>query len=194
MALTRHISRQENELVLAPLRTPSIHGLKARFAPFHAPNTPDSRIINDRFNPRRFKLLAKYSKVAPDTLKWTVISSVSTKTIPMAVMRNRMKRRWANAFADALRSNGYHVNGRSLDGPKDGKGYRVGLYGTVEIHAYAKSGLTLEYADLVSSSTILVRALQQQVQKVKPRLSSPALSVEERAGRRSTWSTWDGNE
>ncbi|EXJ80145.1 hypothetical protein A1O1_08287 [Capronia coronata CBS 617.96] len=180
---------------LAPLKIPSIHGLKARFAPSLVPKTPDSRIINDRFNPRRFKLLYKYSKVPPDTLQWSVVSSVSQKTIPKAVMRNRLKCRWANAFADALRKNGYHANGRRLAGPKDGHDYKVGLRGTLEIHAYSKNGLTIDYDELVSASGGLVRALRQHTSKANHKPSRPSmLSGEGRAGRRSPWSTWDANE
>ncbi|EHY57316.1 hypothetical protein HRR83_002803 [Exophiala dermatitidis] len=179
---------------LVPLRIPNIHGLKARFAPFHAPKSPDQRIINDRFNPRRLKLLHQYSKILPDTLQWSVVSAVSTKTIPKAVMRNRLKRRWANAFADALRNTGYHANGRRLDGPKHGQDYKVGLKGTFEIHAYSKAGLTLGYHELVSSSEVLVKALEQQIQKVNFKRSQPTAREEGRLPRKSAWSTWEGSE
>ncbi|KIX10654.1 uncharacterized protein Z518_01738 [Rhinocladiella mackenziei CBS 650.93] len=106
------------------------------------------------------------SRIRPDTLKWACISAVSSKKVTKSVMRNRLKRRWANAFADALRSNGFHANGRSQEGPKDGKNYKPGLKGTLEILIFADSGLHLPYNDLVGGSNTIVKALRQHMQRL----------------------------
>lgn len=180
---------------LKEIRNASIHGLRAKFSPSSRPTVVDVRTLLDHFHPKREAVKDKYSKTAPDTLQWCVVSDTSHKTVPMAAMRNRLKRRWANAFADGLRQNGYHANGRSLDGPKAGKDYKMGLKGTLEMHIYNPSGLSLPYGDLVKSTGALVKALRQRTST--PVLDAKLDTVIEHKGREgvgqlfSTWSMWD---
>jgi len=76
-----------------------------------------------------------------------------------------LKRRWANAFADSLRQNGYHYNGRSMEGPKNGPDYISGLKGSVELHVFTADGLEIPYVELVKSSSTIIKALQPKIPK-----------------------------
>ncbi len=140
----------------------SFHGVKARYCPALRPTTQHEREITDRFNPKQDAVKDLYSRVPPNTLLWRVITNTSQKKVPKAVMRNRLKRRWANAFADSLRQNGYHYNGRSMEGPKKGPNYISGLKGSVELHVFTAAGLELPYVELVKSSNSIIKALRQK--------------------------------
>ncbi|KAI1617423.1 hypothetical protein EDD37DRAFT_619930 [Exophiala viscosa] len=143
------------------IRGPAVNGLRARFCPVLRPRTIDEREIRDWFNPKIHALRDKYSKVSSDTLEWCVVAATSQKKVPKAVMRNRLRRRWANAFADSLRSNGFHFNGRSQAGPKDGTDARPGLTGTLELCVYSPNGLTVPYHELLRSTNMIVKTLKQ---------------------------------
>lgn len=146
---------------------PSASGIKARYTPLN--NTPtvfDLRFIMDRSCPKRDAVLDKYVRITPDTLRWSIITSISSKAVPQAVRRNRLKRRWAGAFAEALRKHGYHHNGRMLSGPKDGKNYVPGLKGCLEILVYLEWGLNRPHAELVGSCGGLVKSLEKVARNI----------------------------
>lgn len=177
------------------VRCPTVHGLRARFCPVLRPRTVDERPANDWFNPKIHATRDKYAKIQPDTLQWCVVTATSQKTVPKAVMRNRLRRRWANAFADSLRSNGFHINGRSQYGSKDGTYSRPGLSGTLELLVYSPSGLTLQYHELLRSTGMVVKALRQGASRSKQGSQSAsgapfwAVGSKEKAGPASSaWS------
>ncbi|KIV85084.1 hypothetical protein PV11_00819 [Exophiala sideris] len=155
------------------IRGPAVHGLRARFCPVLRPRTIDERPISDWFNPKIHALRDKYSKLPSDTLEWCVVAATSQKKVPKAVMRNRLRRRWANAFADSLRSHGFHFNGRSLAGPKDGRDARPGLTGTLELCVYSAHGLTVPYHELLRSTNTVLNTLKQEARRPSQR-SGPA--------------------
>ncbi|KIW98360.1 uncharacterized protein Z519_00020 [Cladophialophora bantiana CBS 173.52] len=140
-------------------------GLKARFT--HVENVPtlfDHKFLVDRYSPKRAAITDYYSRLAPDVLRWRVISNASIKKVPKAVLRNRLKRRWASAFAEALKRAGYYHNGRQRSGPKDGKNYISGLKGTLEILVFSERGITCPHGELVGACGALLKSLQRRQQ------------------------------
>lgn len=144
------------------------YGLKARYSPVeNIPAYFDYRALVERYSPRRPAIIDHYSRMQPDRLSWRVVTNLSAKHISKAVLRNRLKRRWASAFAEALKGAGYHHNGRRISGPKDGKNYVVGLRGTLEILIFSNRGLTCPHRELVGSSRCLIRALLDKMPRLQ---------------------------
>ncbi len=193
---------------LFKLRSSGVPGMNLKYSVFQTPLTFHFNKILDPFSPKRDFMLDRYNKIPPDTLQWRVITHMAAKVLPKAVLRNRTKRRWANAFADALRNHGYHANGRSMNGPKDGKLYTPGLSGTLEIAVFSADGLTKPYAELVRSSAAMVVAVerahrqgtrqgsqnqnqsQSQNQNQNPKREQPRPAAG-RAENGNPWSVWE---
>ncbi|ETI22907.1 ribonuclease P protein component [Cladophialophora carrionii CBS 160.54] len=148
-------------------------GLKARYTPSeNVPTLFDHKFIVDRYSPKRAAVVDYYSRLPPDRLSWRVITNISSKQVNKAVLRNRLKRRWAGAFAEALKNHGYYHNGRKRTGPKDGKKYIPGLRGTLEILIFADRGITCPHHELVGASNALVKSLVRKVQQLEPKVKS----------------------
>ncbi|EXJ63229.1 hypothetical protein A1O7_03676 [Cladophialophora yegresii CBS 114405] len=175
-------------------------GLKARYTPIeNVPTLFDHKFIVDRYSPKRAAVVDYYSRLPPDRLSWRVITNISSKQINKAVLRNRLKRRWASAFAEALKNHGYYHNGRKRRGPKEGKKYIPGLTGTLEILIFSDRGITCPHSELVGASHALVKSLVRKVQQLAPKAESiqdnDAQDVggsNKRAGgvSSSLWSLW----
>ncbi|KIW71735.1 ribonuclease P protein component [Phialophora macrospora] len=148
-------------------------GLKARYTPVeNVPTLFDHKFIVDRYSPKRAAVVDYYSRLPPDRLSWRVISNISSKQVNKAVLRNRLKRRWASAFAEALKNHGYYHNGRQRSGPKDGKEYIPGLRGTLEILIFSDRGITCSHRELVGASHSLVKSLVRKVKQLEPKAES----------------------
>ncbi|KIX94321.1 uncharacterized protein Z520_10031 [Fonsecaea multimorphosa CBS 102226] len=178
-------------------------GLKARYTPVeNVPTLFDHKFLVDRYSPKRAAVTDYYSRLAPDVLRWRVISNASAKKVPKAVLRNRLKRRWASAFAEALKRAGYYHNGRKRSGPKDGKNYIPGLKGTLEILVYSERGITCPHGELVGACGALLKSLQRKKQHMENARYDSApekKSGEDSAETDSTedvpaslWSLWGG--
>ncbi|OAP56593.1 hypothetical protein AYL99_08705 [Fonsecaea erecta] len=140
-------------------------GLRARYTPVeNVPTLFDHKFLVDRYSPKRAAVTDYYSRLPPDVLRWCVISNASIKRLPKAVLRNRLKRRWASAFAEALKRAGYHHNGRRRSGPKDGKNYIPGLKGTLEILVFSERGINCPHGELVGACGALLKSLQRKKQ------------------------------
>ncbi|KIW75364.1 hypothetical protein Z517_10105 [Fonsecaea pedrosoi CBS 271.37] len=175
-------------------------GLKARYTPVeNVPTLFDHKFLVDRYSPKRAAVTDYYSKLKPDVLRWRVISNASVKKVPKAVLRNRLKRRWASAFAEALKNAGYYHNGRKRSGPKDGKKYVVGLKGTLEILVFTERGITCPHGELVGACGALLKSLQRKKQhldnmSVDPAAGKPREDAADTEGSEnvpsSMWSLW----
>ncbi|KAJ9612627.1 hypothetical protein H2200_004224 [Cladophialophora chaetospira] len=187
-----------------PLQIPAAQGfgLKARYTPVeNVPTLFDYKFIVDRYSPKRAAVVDYYSRLAPDRLSWRVISNINSKDINKAVLRNRLKRRWASAFAEALKDHGYYHNGRRRTAPKDGKHYLTGLKGTLEILIFSDRGINGAHRELVGASRALVKALIRKVQQLEKADSSADKQTEVAANTRSAeaeadvssslWSMWN---
>ena len=177
--------------LLANLKVKSVPGLVLKYSPFKTPRTVQLRKLLDRFCPDQDAVLDKYSKIPSDTLQWNFITEVAGKALPKAVLRNRVKRRWASAFADALRKNGYHANGRSIRGPKDGTGCKPGLTGRLEAYVFSAAGLTLPYPQMVGYSGVMVRAIQREGAIIDAQMPHPTRRKLEEHRQPSPWSLWE---
>jgi hypothetical protein len=175
-------------------------GIRARYTPVeNVPNLFDHKFMVDRYSPKRAAVVDYYSRLPPDRLSWRVISNLSSKQVNKAVLRNRLKRRWASAFAEALQDHGYYHNGRQRSGKKDGKDYIPGLRGTLEILVYSDRGLTCAHSELVGASHALVKSLVRKAQQLGPK-AAPAQEKETQDDGGSTqpagdvssslWSLW----
>ncbi|OAL27074.1 hypothetical protein AYO20_09882 [Fonsecaea nubica] len=177
-------------------------GLKARYTPVeNVPTLFDHKFLVDRYSPKRAAVTDYYSKLKPDVLRWRVISNASVKKVPKAVLRNRLKRRWASAFAEALKNAGYYHNGRKRSGPKDGEKYVVGLKGTLEILVFSERGITCPHGELVGACGALLKSLQRKKQhldkmSVDPAAEKPREDAADTEGSEnvpsSMWSLWGG--
>lgn len=151
--------------VLQTLKLGNVHGIRARYTPYIIPIGFDRTALWERYCPNRLALEHKYDKIPRDSLLWTFSPNPTAQQVPKAVVRNRLKRRWANAFADELRERGYYTNGRLMSGPKASKGYRPGIWGTVEYQIFGRSGITLAYPELRKLANVLVKDLIQTAKK-----------------------------
>ena len=175
-------------------------GLKARYTP--AENVPtrfDHKFIVDRYSPKRAAMIDYYSRLPRERLLWRVISNVGSKQVNKAVLRNRLKRRWASAFAEALKNHGYHHNGRMRFGPKDGKNSVTGLKGTLEILVFSDRGISCPHRELVGASNalvkVVVRKAQQAAAKIDESTDEPTQKEASSAGAEgdvfsSLWYAW----
>lgn len=186
-----------------PIAAAQGFGLKARYTPVeNVPTLYDARCITDRYSPKRAAVIDHYSRLAPGRLSWRVISNISAKKIGHAVLRNRLKRRWASAFAEALKDHGYYHNGRRRTGPKEGKNCITGLKGTLEILIFSDRGVSGDHRELVGASRALVKSLTRKVQRleVEGDANADKGAAEEEETRRefgpdaegssSLWSLW----
>lgn len=187
------ISSYTLSMAVAPfkaVRFPSILGLQANYCPFVRPSTLDEKAFVSRWHPRVFATRDKYARASPDALSWWVVSGTSQKVVPQAVVRNRLKRRWANAFADSMRQNGFHANGKLLSGPKDGKSSIPGLKGSLELLIYSRTGLDAPYDKLVQATDVLVKTLRRGGPKFSPDLWPRPASIWHKGRREDADSTW----
>ncbi|KIW10323.1 hypothetical protein PV08_11285 [Exophiala spinifera] len=159
-------------MALSPFKTvrfPSFGlGLQAQYCPFVRPSTLDEKSFASRWHPNVFTVRDKYSSVRPDVLTWRVVSATSHKLVPKAVMRNRLKRRWANAFADSMRNNGLHTTGRPLSVSKRAKNAPPKVQGTLEMLVFSASGLHVSYDKLLKATDVLVKTLLRGDAKLSP--------------------------
>jgi hypothetical protein len=176
-------------------------GLRAKYSPVeNVPSQQDHKRIVDPFSPQRAALLDWYSRRPHDRLSWCVITDVNVKTIPKAVLRNRLRRRWASAFTEALTKNGYYHNGRKRSGPNKRNKYVVGLKGTLEIFAMGERGLFAPRTDLVRVCDDLVKELIRNIKngKVESRIRHGKADehvrsqddTESSSSSSSLWSLW----
>ncbi|KAL6245071.1 hypothetical protein RBB50_007846 [Rhinocladiella similis] len=128
----------------------------------------DEKSFASRWHPNVFAVQDKYSHRRPDVLTWRVVTATSHKLVPKAVMRNRLKRRWANAFADSMRNNGLHTTGKLLTGSKGAKTTPSKVQGTLEMLIYSASGLHESYDKLVKATDVLVKTLLRGDAKFSP--------------------------
>ncbi|KIW26613.1 uncharacterized protein PV07_06432 [Cladophialophora immunda] len=167
-------------------------GLKARYTPVeNVPTLFDHKFLADRYSPKRAAVTDYYSRLAPDVLRWRVISNASIKKVPKAVLRNRLKRRWASAFTEALKKAGYYHNGRKRSGPKDGKNYIPGLKGTLEILVFSERGISCPHGELVGACGALLKSLQRKKQHLD---TTSVDSAAEKKSQEDTADTEDGED
>ena len=179
-----------------PLSAPSAQGfgLRARYTSVeNVPTLFDNKFLVDRYSPKRAATIDWYSKLPPDRLLWRVVTNISYKQVNKAVLRNRLQRRWASAFAEALKRAGYYHSGRNRIGPKDGKNYVPGLKGTLEILIFSDRGISCPHRELIGASSALVKSLVRRVQTEveTQREEKPQRSTEAEADVSSSlWSKW----
>ncbi len=187
-----------------PLLIPAAQGfgLKARFTPVeNVPTLFDVKFLVDRHSPKRAAVADYYSRLPRNRLSWRVISNISSKQVNKAVLRNRLKRRWASAFAQALKDHGYHHNGNRRIIPNDGKKYVAGLKGTLEILIYSDRGIDCAHRELIGASHALVKSLARKAKQLeastdattdgKAQEKGPPKNTEAEADVSSSlWSRW----
>ena len=150
------------------------------------------------YSPKRAAVVDYYSRLAPDRLTWRVISNVGSKQVNKAVLRNRLKRRWASAFTEALKEDGYYHNGRKRSGPKDGTKYTIGLRGTLEILVFSDRGISCPHSELVHASRAVLKAVMRKAQQEQVGSgSSKETSMQDEGQSKaesdvssSLWSSW----
>ena len=146
---------------LWPLRVPKADLLRVHYSPFFAPFKSDLDVLT---NPRAAnypKYRDKYERLPQDTLRWQVITSTSVKKLPYTVLRERLRRRYKEAFREALKTKGFDKDGKVLDHSFEGSNARS-LYGTLEVHIHGGLGFHLKMPVLVRQATLVVEMIQQE--------------------------------
>ncbi|KAK7902924.1 hypothetical protein LTR67_002570 [Exophiala xenobiotica] len=172
------------------VRAPGALGLQAKYCPFVRPSTLREKTFVSRGNPGFFAIRDKVERNSPDALSWWVVGGTSLKLVPKAVVRNRLKRRWTNAFADSMRQNGFHSNGKLLSGSKRGPNSTPGLKGTLEILIWTRSGLDAPYDKLVQATNALIKMLQRGGRKFSPEMWPAPVHVWDKGRREEAESAW----
>jgi hypothetical protein len=174
-----------------------------RFLPIKAPFFTEGELLTDEGNPIWTKAYDEYSKIPSDILRFRFNTRTTTKNVSRAVLRNRIKRRYTDAFATVLRNNGFYTNGRKMTGLKNGTALQVGLVGTLEVSIFASAGLTLPWKTLLADTQKIfnvvvakqderarpvkvqsVRAQTDKAQFLWKKLRVPAAPVQGRTGQR----------
>jgi len=86
----------------------------AKYLPFKVPYEHARPRLLDLNSPAHVSTKEDYDRMPADLLNWHIITSVSAKQVPYAVVRNRNKRRYYAAFSEALKEQGYRTNGKLL--------------------------------------------------------------------------------
>jgi hypothetical protein len=139
-------------LQFQPLQQCTIRGCTARvmYAPTVSPFYREFEAVQSPLNPSHAKICDRLAIAPPDALRWHVSANSSAKLLPKGFMRSAVTRRWKHAFREALKQQGYTVDGYQRETGKRG------LSGTVELST-GSGGIALD---------VSMEALIQQCKKV----------------------------
>jgi ribonuclease P protein component len=143
-------------------------GLKARYT--HHQNCPslgDHIFLVDRYSPKRLLVQDYYNRLPKDRLSWRIITNISHKSVPKAVLRNRLRRRWASAFTEALKKAGYAHDGHKIVEGQKVKTGEGGLRGSLEVLVYSDRGLDCPHWQLTGACKQLVKAIESKMVRME---------------------------
>ena len=148
---------------LRSLRIPKVDLLKVYYSPFFAPFKSDLDILT---NPRAAvypKYKDKYERLPQDTLRWQIVTATSAKKLDYTVLRERLRRRYKEAFREALKRKGFDKDGKVFtDRSSDGGSNARSLYGTLEVHVHGGLGFHLKMPVLVQHATRVIELVQKE--------------------------------
>ena len=132
--------------------------------------------MTNPYNPLYYKFRDKYANLQPDILRWRVIANTSAKALPLAVVRERLRRRHKGAFEKALKDRGFDRDGQLLDIESKSNGKAQALYGTLEMHVYTGVGLHMAFPLLVKEVGLAVEAIRKECRNKPDRNGSSNFS------------------
>lgn len=124
-----------------------------------------------------------YRRMRDDRLNWRVITNVSAKHIPQAIVRNKLKKRYISALSLALKERGYHPDGKVRSDASNGAGVdelqtatpRKALRGTLEIYVFHKFANNVSFKKLGKDADMVIDAVckNQEADVPQPLLEQP---------------------
>lgn len=124
-------------------------------------------------------LLYTYGQMRKDTLRLQVVGNTAVKEVPMAVMRERLRRRVREGFTEAFRQMGYDRNGVILQPGLVQRKPVQDLRGTLEIHCRGRAGLDCDFMEIVD--------LAKEAISVVDRSLTKSSSTQQNVGCESWW-------
>src|SRR4051794_6843911 len=94
------------------LRSRAANSLKLRWSPRRVPFQSEYDVLSNEANPLYARVYDEWMRTPEDILRWKVVTNMSKKELPKTVLRTRLKRRWTEAFKQALRSRGFDNDGK----------------------------------------------------------------------------------
>ena len=149
---------------LRPLRIQGVTLFKVNYVPQFAPFRKDLEVLTSRFNVLHPKFQDVYASLPKDTLRWVTITAMSAKVLGKSVVREHLRRRWREAFREALKRRGFSNNGKVLPHAPDAETKKP-LYGTMEVHIYAGLGLNAKFPVLVQQAGTAIDAIARECDK-----------------------------
>jgi hypothetical protein len=89
---------------------------------------------------------------------------MSVKVLDKAVTRERLRRRYKEAFREALRMRGFDKDGKPLENEQASPNSRP-LFGTFEAHVHGGLGFHLKFPVLVQQAGLVIDAVRRECQK-----------------------------
>jgi hypothetical protein len=182
-----NVASKEHIPQMQALRLPRSAGPVNLFHIYYSPLFAPWRRDWEFLNPKNIiypMLLDTYGQMRKDTLRMQVVGNTAVKEVPLAVMRERLRRRVREAFLEALRQMGYDSSGKfSLPGLAQHKPVQD-LRGTLEIHCRGRAGLDCDFSEIVKLAKKAVSVVDESLTE-----SNTTLQY---AGREPWWrGRWD---
>ena len=141
------------------------------YSPEIVPWRSHLEVLTNPQNPLFYKYRDKFAKLKPDILRWRVITNTSTKALPKAVARERLRRRHTEAIRQALKEKGFDKDGQPLDPDFKSSSKAQVLYGTFEVHIHGGVGLHTAFSTLVNDARFVVDAICKERRNEAGRIS-----------------------
>jgi hypothetical protein len=149
---------------LQPLRVLGLTLARIHYSPQFAPYKRDLEVLTNPHNVIHYKIRDRYAQLPKDTLRWQVFTGMSVKVLDKAVTREHLRRRYKEAFREALRNRGFDRDGKLLDEMPRSLNAQP-LFGTFEVHVHAGLGFHLKFPVLVLQAGLAVDAVRRECQK-----------------------------
>ena len=133
-------------------------------------------ILTNSQSPLFYKFRDQFAKLQPNILRWRVITNTSAKTLPKAVVRERLRRRHTEAVRQALKDRGFDQDGQLLEPESKSTSKAQVLFGTFEIHIHGGQGLHTAFPKLLKDAGFVIDAISKDCRIDTSRLSSSNLS------------------
>ena len=134
------------------------------FSPSKIPSPKRWPALNNPLNPLHARQRDDYAKIPEDVLYWKIVTETSLSALPKAVVRERVRRRWREAFSAALKQRGYDRHGRLLVAGV-GASTEKPLQGTMELLVMEGYGLNHDFRKLLAHADEVVVAIRKAMER-----------------------------
>ncbi|KEF61958.1 uncharacterized protein A1O9_03530, partial [Exophiala aquamarina CBS 119918] len=136
--------------------------IMVKYVPFKAPYENILPRLIDFNSPSHVSAKELYDRMPADQLNWRIVTNVSAKQVPYAILRNHTRNRYYAAFSLALKEQGYHTNGKLLkDALGAGHGPQQPLKGTLELYVFHNKVNDMAFDKLRNDAALVIEAVRK---------------------------------